>query len=144
MPGNQNPLDLAKPTETKVVRRGGPLETQCYRAKAYKIPQNYGCDSPFFGSILTKLIAETGWGKAFICVMILALPLLESRISLFRFPCEQCSLAAFVSAYCFAPQLSLRCNGHPQAPKGRTQSAKPLIVTPEHARGGQTESLTTI
>jgi len=66
MPGNQNPLDLAKSTETKVVRRGGPLETQCYIAKAYKIPQNYGCDSPFFGSISTELIPETGRVKAFI------------------------------------------------------------------------------
>jgi len=84
MPGNQNPLDLAKSTETKVVRRVGPSETQCYISKAYKIPQNYGCDSPFFGSILTKLIPETERGMALLCVMLPALPLLEFGISLFQ------------------------------------------------------------
>src|SRR5712664_984206 len=83
MPGNQNPLDLAKSTETKVVRRVGRSETQCYIAKAYKIPQNYGCDSPFFGSILTKLIPET---EPVTCAMIPALPSLKVGISLFRFP----------------------------------------------------------
>src|SRR5882724_7390031 len=86
MPGNQNPLDLAKSTETKVVSRVSPSKTQCYRSKAYKIPQKFRCDSPFFGSILTELIRETGRVKGFICVMIPALPLWEFGISLFRFP----------------------------------------------------------
>ena len=66
MPGNQNPLDLVKSIETKVVSRVGPSKTQRYIAKAYKIPQSHGCDSPFFGSILTKLILETGRGMGFV------------------------------------------------------------------------------
>jgi len=45
-----------------------------------------------------KLIPETERVKAFICVMILALPLLGFEISLFRFPSRTVSLAAFVSA----------------------------------------------
>ena len=62
MPANRNPLDLAKSTETKVVRRVAPSETQCYTAKAYKIPQNYGCDSPFFGSTLR--VGTGNWAGA--------------------------------------------------------------------------------
>ena len=58
MPGNQNPWGLTKPTETKVVIQVAPSRTQCYISKAYKIPQNCGCDSPFFGSILAELIPK--------------------------------------------------------------------------------------
>ncbi len=87
MPANRNPLDLAKSTETKVVRRVAPSETQCYIAKAYKIPQNYGCDSPFFGSTLTELVRETGRVQAFTRVMISALPVeVRNIVILIFFP----------------------------------------------------------
>src|SRR6266850_1349508 len=88
MPGNQNPFRLAKSTETKVVRRVVPRGTQCYRSKTYKIPQNRGWHSPFFGSILMELMPGAERVKAYLCVMILALSRLEFGISLFSFPSQ--------------------------------------------------------
>jgi hypothetical protein len=73
MPGKRHPLGFAKSTETKVVRLGADTRKQCYISKVYKIPQNRGWYSPFFGSIFVELMRETEQVKAFIYVMILEL-----------------------------------------------------------------------
>jgi hypothetical protein len=99
MPGKRNPLVLAKSTETKVVRRVDHSRTQCYISKTYKIPQNRGQHSPFFGSILMELMPETERSMALLCIRLPALPLLEFEISLFRFPSRTRTFDGIVRAY---------------------------------------------
>src|ERR1700675_1603583 len=102
MPGNQNPLGRAKSAETKVVRQVAPSRTQCYISKAYKIPQNCGCDSPFFGSVLTELIYRNWGGEraplyGLLFVMLPTLPMLEFEISLFQSSVSNDGVPQFVS-----------------------------------------------
>ena len=82
MPGNRNPLDPVECAETKVVRLGGDTKVRCYLSKSYKISQNRGLDSPFFGSIFLELIGETK-GKPVVYVMVPKPCVLEFGISLF-------------------------------------------------------------
>ena len=86
MPGKRHPLGFAKSTETKVVRLGADTRKRCYLSEVYKIPQNRGWRSPFFGSIFMELIPETERVKAFVRVTIPVAHSLEFEISLFRFP----------------------------------------------------------
>src|SRR5258705_2289200 len=107
MPGNQDPLGRSKSTETKVVRRVGPSKTQCYISKAYKIPQKFGCDSPFFGSILVELIPETEQVRAIILRDDSSAPSAEVGISLFRFSSRSVKSGGIHKPNCIATRLSL-------------------------------------
>ena len=67
MPGKRHPLGFAKSTETKVVRLGADARKRCYISKVYKIPQNCGPHSPFFGSILMELMPDIEQSMALLC-----------------------------------------------------------------------------